>query len=201
LRPDFIPKTAFRIPNSDEEIQMIRKQQLYYLGFFILLAALLAACGPPAPELEEMTEPAATTAPADAEETAPRPTVTPDPNLADEEEGEAGYPAQPAATAVPQEEGYPAPTPIPTIDPYPNADELVWVRRAAGEQCAESDPLEMREAMATLADAGIEVREQTSVEMAVCQACGCPTSLHFRAQIAPEDVPQATELGWQVEEE
>lgn len=177
---------------------MITRRRFYYLWLFILMAALLAACGPPAPETEEMTEPAPT-APGEEEETEPqpRPTITPDPNMVDEEEGEAGYPAQPA-TAVPQE-GYPAQA--PTVDPYPNADEFVWVRRPAGEQCADADPLEMGEAMATLADEGIRVREQTSVELAVCQACGCPTSLHFRAQIAPEDVSRAVELGWEPEEE
>lgn len=94
------------------------------------------------------------------------------------------------------------PPPSPTVAPYP-AGELAWILRPVGEQCADAedaDYADLQEAVTALAAAGVSVRASEVTELAVCAACGCPTSAHFRVQIAREELEAATGLGWVLEE-
>lgn len=157
--------------------------------FLILVVLLVAACGPAG--TAETPVPAtlpATTAP--QEDVIPRPTVTPGDS---EGQSEApGYPALP--TAQPTPDGYPAP--LPTLDPYPAVEGYVWMLRPAGVQCDEGQPTTIQDVTAELTAANITTNVITTVSMNVCQACGCPSSVHFRAQVKAEDVGKAEAIGW-----
>jgi hypothetical protein len=106
--------------------------------------------------------------------------------------GEGGYPAPIPPTPLPP--GYPAPIPQPTLDPYPGGFAIFT--RPAGVQCEEETATDIDAAVAELEGAGITVQEISLIEMKVCEACGCPTSEHFRALIDPAGTEAALLLGW-----
>jgi hypothetical protein len=109
------------------------------------------------------------------------------------------YPGLPP-TAIPAPEGYPAASQqIPADDAYPDATKTVWVLHPLGVQCegaAESKYKDEQAVAATLTAAGITVQEVTTTNLMVCQACGCPTSIHYRVQIPAIDLKKALSLGW-----
>lgn len=127
-----------------------------------------------------------------AEETPPPARPTPTAEIAaPTTEGEA-YPAQPQATAP--------------VDAYPAAGEGAelftenWVVLPAGEQCAESLAYPSPEsAVAGLEEAGVTPLAVEETELLVCEACGCPTSAHYRVLVSAEDLAAAIILGWQPE--
>lgn len=179
---------------------MTRFQQL--CGAIVLTLALaLSACGSAAPEPEvapESTEDAPALAPAAGEGSS-----TDDDLIFEPETAPESYPPPP--TPLPTPEGYPA---LPTSPPLPGAyDDIategpVWVLFPVGEQCA--DPAESRyqdlaEAEAALTAAGITVFDAEMVDLLVCQACGCPTSAHYRVQIDGAQLGTAVSLDWFVE--
>lgn len=172
--------------------------------FFFLLSALLvvalSACqgNSPAPEVATETPPparatsAATEMPASTPEE-PAATATPD-----------NYPARPTASSP--ETGYPE-APEEPDESAPSAayppGEPVWVIRPVGEQCADEgtfDYASLQEAVSALEEAGVNVLSSESVDLMVCEACGCPTSEHYRAQVSGEDVATARSFGWTMEE-
>jgi hypothetical protein len=167
------------------------KKILSCLSFIALL--LLASCA----SATDAT-PTSVPVPEDTVEPAPAATATvptPDP----EPDDTSGYPPPgetDAYPAPPDQAGYPAPpSPPPAPDPYPSG--IVWIVRAAGEQCEDSLRfVDLASAVASLEENGITVNEAEGVELMVCQACGCPTSEHYRLQIDPVDLDQAMRLGW-----
>lgn len=168
----------------------MKRTSLLLLGL-LLLTAVLVACGPAG-------VPETTTTEAPEGDVEPRPTVTPGPAPESETEAEEGYPAPPEPTATP--EGYPAPPTAAPREAYPSAEGTVWVIQSVGVQC-EGDKYEtLQEAVTELEEAGVAVSASQSTSLAVCQACGCPTSEHFRVQIAAEDLGTAADLGWAAEE-
>jgi len=166
----------------------------YLTPLIILLALIIVGCaednsgqaspepGDDGPDLPVVTEPApATESPGgDVQDGYPAP-------------GDNGYPAFPSPTPFPP--GYPAPVIEPTTDPYPGG--LAIMVLPAGRQCQETTYPDQASALATLEDAGIRVSEISEVGLLVCEACECPTSLHYRALINPEDINLALSLGWQ----
>lgn len=139
------------------------------LVFLLLFAFLLAACNGNGEVEEEAT---------------PRPTPT----------------TGPEAPASTPEEGYPAqPTEAPAAG-YPVEATENWVVRPAGEQCADNLAYPSADsAVADLAAAGITPLAVEETELVVCDACGCPTSAHYRVLLSAEDLPTALSLGWQQE--
>ena len=105
---------------------------------------------------------------------------------------DGGYPAPLLPTAIPP--GYPAPSPQPTLDAYPGGFAILI--RPAGQQCEDPTFADMDAAVAELESAGIKVHEVSRLDMLVCEACGCPTSEHFRVLIDPADLEIAQPLGW-----
>lgn len=147
----------------------MRKLSLFLL---LLIAFLLAACNG-----EEPVE----------EEPAPRATPT-----IEETEGGETDPAP--------DDGYPVePTAAPGAA-YPGRPAESWVIRPAGEQCAESVAYPTSDsAVADLEAGGVELLAVEETELTVCEACGCPTSAHYRVLVSSDDVPTALSLGWQLE--
>ena len=97
-------------------------------------------------------------------------------------------------TVQSMDEAYPVATPPPTLNPYPGGFAVILL--AAGAQCEEVAVPNLSAAIGMLEEAGIVVLAAEEIAMNVCQACGCPTSVHYRAQIHPEDLETAYELGW-----
>lgn len=159
-----------------------------------LLGTIAVGCNTavPQPEPAPVTQPTpalATPATNNQPNTAPRATVTP-------AEPATGYPApaQPAS-------GYPAAAePMPRSEAYPLAAGYVWMIRPAGKQCAETPPPTLAEAIAELSAAGIEPLAPQTANLMVCEACDCPTSLHFWAQIPEDKVKTAESAGWTIRE-
>lgn len=153
----------------------------------IAVLILLAACGPaapeaapsPGPDLRPPLQEAATSTPAALPENYPPPAVAPLPT--------ATLPAD-----------YPAPpTMAPTVDPYPGG--MVWVIRPVGIQCEEGTApgyTDLRETVATMTAAGINVIDSQMTDMMVTAVCGAPTSAHFRLQIDAADLQTAESMGW-----
>lgn len=110
------------------------------------------------------------------------------------------YPALPTSTPTPED--YPAnPTPQLQATGYP-AESDVWVIRPLGRQCADPDSYEyadLEAAVNALQEAGVDVMASETTELAVCQACDCPTSEHFRVQISARHLSLAESQGWQRE--
>jgi hypothetical protein len=105
------------------------------------------------------------------------------------------------ATAVTTSDNYPAPQEFPTIDPYPAESSTVWIVHPIGIQCedaATSKYQSEQDVDAGLTAAGITVHEVTTTELIVCSACGCPTSIHYRAEINASDLNKAISLGWEL---
>jgi hypothetical protein len=163
--------------------------KVIYLLLSILLLAFLAGCGPS----QGAATPGATPDPTQEgqealpeEETLPQPTAAPE-----------GYPAPPAASPTP--EGYPgAPTPLPTQDPYPGVESegLVWIVKPVGVQCEDAGEANLPAAVSELTEADVAVQASETSTLAVCTVCGCPTSEHYRVQIAAADLNKVTEMGW-----
>jgi hypothetical protein len=109
------------------------------------------------------------------------------------------YPGIPA-TAVSNPEGYPAAQEIyPTIDPYPADASTVWLLHPVGVQCEDTSTSKYQseqDVKAGLTAAGFTVYDVTTTDMMVCQACGCPTSIHYRVEINEADLNKAIALGW-----
>ncbi|MBK8985931.1 MAG: hypothetical protein IPM39_07590 [Chloroflexi bacterium] len=164
------------------------------LTLALLLALLFVACGPATPtptSAPEVIQPA-------------RSTPTSDPSLitpnANEPGSQVGYPPPPP-TLTPLPEGYPAAPTLEAANPYPAAG-TVWVLQALGLQCADTSTYQLanvQAARASLTAAGITVQTIQTVELGVCEACDCPTSTHYRAQIAAADLNKALALGWRSE--
>lgn len=105
----------------------------------------------------------------------------------------------PPATQTP--EGYPGvnvPELLPT-SPYP-ADAQYWLVRAAGLQCEDPAYPDLATAVKALEDAGVTILESEETSLGVCEACGCPTSQHFRVQVRGSDISRAQMLGWVMEQ-
>ena len=159
------------------------------------LIFVLAACsggdeGPSAEPTEPST--AQTAVPA-------LPTVPPDQDSIPTPEPPDEYPPPGADEGNPGPaflEGYPAlPEPEPTRDPYPGG--LAVIQHPAGLQCEEPLYPDLESATAALEGAGIAVQESEEIDLIVCEACGCPTSLHYRVLIDPADLDTALSLKWQ----
>ncbi|GJM41227.1 MAG: hypothetical protein DHS20C20_15090 [Ardenticatenaceae bacterium] len=133
----------------------------------------------------------------------PRATLTP-PSIGDPIEPdsapEEGYPALPSPTPYP--EGYEFPPTVPALNPYPEANgTFIWIIKPVGEQCAESPATpDLQTAVADMVAFGILVEAAEMTELAVCSACGCPTSAHFRLQIDAGYLGNAEALGWVAEQ-
>jgi hypothetical protein len=99
-------------------------------------------------------------------------------------------------------EGYEIPTALPSLNPYPEATgNLVWILKPVGEQCAETPATpDLQTAVADMIAFGIPVEASEMTDLAVCSACGCPTSAHFRLQIDSGYLGNAEILGWFTEE-
>lgn len=154
---------------------MIRQ---FLLATVILVAAV--ACGG---NVEETAVPAPTATVPAATVTVPAATAT-----------SASYPV-PSPEPTLQLTAYPPPTPVP--DPYP--DGTVSILRPWGSQCEDESTFtyaNLDEAVDALASEGVEVLEAETVGLMVCEACGCPTSEHFRVLIQADDLATAQPLGW-----
>lgn len=117
--------------------------------------------------------------------------------------GEESYPAPPLPPPpTPLPEGYVVPTPLPTLNPYPEATgNLIWILKPVGEQCAETPTTpDLQTAVADMIAFGIPVEASEMTDLIVCEACGCPTSAHFRLQIDSGYLGNAQVLGWFPEE-
>jgi len=165
----------------------------------LLLLLILTACGPAAAPTPEPDE-------------AVRPTPTSDPALLNNnasssgQNNQVGYPPPPP-TATPYPDNYPAPAAAPTaVNPYPALDDSsaspVWILHPLGQQCADTSTYQypnQQDARADLTAVGITVYQMETTELTVCEACNCPTSTHYRAQISSADLQKAVSLGWQEE--
>lgn len=171
-------------------------EELFVKRIVILTLLLfgLAACAPQPVETE-------------ATAVAPQPTLENDTALPgvqslsqprDTEADAAAYPAPTDPTPLP--EGYPAPEPLATSTAYPvENSNPIWVLYPVGEQCGAADSgtyADLTEAIAGLTAVGVPVLDSEVTEIAVCAACGCPTSAHYRAQIAVSDLATAVQIGW-----
>ncbi len=167
----------------------------------LLFLLLLAGCGPSA---AAPTASPAPEQPGRATPTSDSSLLNPNPNVGGQN-NQVGYPPPPP-TATPYPENYPVPaTPTP-YNPYPAAETgeagNVWVLHPLGRQCADTSTYtypNQQDARADLTAAGITVYQMETVELMVCQACDCPTSTHYRAQINGADLNKAVNLGWQAE--
>lgn len=164
------------------------------LGFVIGLFFLLAACSnvDQAPDEEPSEVDSATP-------TAPTLTTdTPDEEGYPAPESPDAYPAPGSEDSYPEpagQEGYPPPSEAePTLDPYPGG--MAFIERPAGLQCEDPIYPDLKSAETALEEAGITIQSAEEVELVVCQACGCPTSLHYRVTINPADLNTALSLGW-----
>lgn len=109
------------------------------------------------------------------------------------------YPAPPDSQ-LNDPAAYPAPPDLPTAAPsrYPAPDtaSTVWLVRPQGIQCETPALADMKAAVATLTAQNITVLATEEVEIPQVQACGYPTSLHYRVQISTADKATAEQLGW-----
>lgn len=183
---------------------MTRKLLLFTLSTVLLLVTACAGGG-----VDDTAQPA------DGENEQPSATVPAGPESAQPEseedlifEPDEGYPALP--TPTPRPEGYPPPptaVPPPSSyagDAYPAPEDTIWVLFPVGEQCAqpeESEYEDLSDAVAALTAAGVTVNASEMTDLIVCQACGCPTSAHYRVQIDATQLETAVSLGWLPEDE
>ena len=164
----------------------------------LIISFLLVAC-------RSTEEPEPTSEPTEEIPDSPPPTL---PSLLPAPTRDAPYPAPTTAGAYPGPDqptaiptatlpaGYPEPpTPLPTIDPYPGGVAVIAI--PAGIQCEDPAFNSLQEALATLEESGITVLSATEEELLVCTACNCPTSLHYKVTIAPEELAAALAIGWQ----
>lgn len=182
----------------------------YKLLIVILLIGLVA-CGSnnvgneEPPEPEPAVDPLATRA--DVTPTSEPAIVPADPT--DEPEG---YPAGLPTATLPA--GYPEAPPEDTSpDAYPaNVDGdgggddeggetsgMIWILRPVARQCEEEDSMPyatLDDAVLAVQSAGVTVFDSEMVGLFVCEACGCPTSDHFRLQIMAGDYTLVEGMGW-----
>jgi hypothetical protein len=157
-----------------DRLLLAAQRRLPLFGLVILLALLLAACR--GPETVETPTPAVV----------PLPQIEPTPPPLDAYPG----PPDPAATA----DGYPAP-PTPALPSgYPG--DTAWFIRPAGLQCETPLYSDLDEAVAALQNAGVPVITAETVTLGVCEACGCPTSEHYRIEIPASARNTAMALEW-----
>lgn len=139
-----------------------------------------------------------TATPTDSAPTATLPPLLPPPTDApypgpDDPGGYPG-PGEPLNPTPELPPGYPPPTEAPPYDPYPGG--VAFVIAPLGLQCEEPTFPDITTAVAALEAGGVTVESFEEVDLAVCAACGCPTSRHFRVAIAPTDLELARQLGW-----
>lgn len=167
--------------------------------FFFLFATIafsVTACGASIPT---------TTRPANENDSSnqARPSPTSENHTAESTALPMPYPGVPA-TAVSNPEGYPAAQEIyPTIDPYPADANTVWLVHPVGVQCEDASTSKYQseqDVKAGLTAAGIPVYSVTTTDLMVCQACGCPTSIHYRVEINETNLDKAIALGWTAEQ-
>jgi hypothetical protein len=164
----------------------------------LFLSVLLAAC-------QSGQEPTPTSEPTEEIPDSPPPTL---PSLLPAPTRDEAYPAPTIDGAYPGPDqptpipsttlpaGYPEPpTPLPTIDPYPGGVAVIII--PAGIQCEDPTFNSLEEAANALDEGGISVLSAEEEELLVCSGCDCPTSLHYKVTIPPEELPAARALGWQ----
>jgi hypothetical protein len=181
------------------------KRFLWILAVLLWITAV--SCSPATIEEESPTpadsDGALLEAPLADPDVFPRATLTPPPVAPETApNNEAGYPVPqlPPTTTLP--EGYIVPTLPPVLNAYPEATgTLMWILKPVGEQCAETPPTpDLQTAVADMVAFGIPVEASEMTDLAVCSACGCPTSAHFRLQIDSGYLGNAEVLGWFAEE-
>jgi hypothetical protein len=162
------------------------KKLMWIVTLALIVAALAAACsgGSDAEPTNEPTVESPTRAPTSTSEAPPELPTT----------EATAYPAPPTPTPPGSDAPYPGFTPQPTIDPYPGG--LVTILHPMGIQCEEPILQDLSAAIGALEEAGISVVAAEEVALNVCEACSCPTSVHFQVQINVEDMDKAFELGW-----
>lgn len=163
-------------------------RQILTLCSSLFFLFILVACASPTPATNPTSTPPA------EPDVFPRPTITPEPL-----DTTGGYPAPATPTVELREPGYPMPT-VAVIDPYPSVDGFVWVIKPVGQQCEQVE-MNVARAESELVAADVEVNIATTVNLPVCAACSCPTSEHYRMQIAAEDLEKAIDLGWTEEQQ
>lgn len=158
----------------------------------LLIIFAVSACGtaPPA-------QPTATPSGSPGLETAPPAQIQPTAESLPD-----SYPPPPPAPVQPtREPNYPPPPTFPpTVDPYPGG--LVWIIRPVGVQCEDGTAEgygDLRESVATLTAAGLQVENSEMIDLMVPAACGSPTSAHYRIQINVDGLNTANSMGWQRE--
>ena len=114
---------------------------------------------------------------------------------------EPSFPLPSDSDAYPEPEvpsGYPPPPPIMTSTPYAYPEGTTfWILHSAGIQCEEPLIYTARDdAVDDLEENGVTVISAEAVSMMVCQACGCPTSEFYRANIDAYDLDTAISIGW-----
>ncbi len=156
----------------------------FWVGALLLLIVVVG-CGP-ALEVETPIPDVPAEEPATENEggISPRPTVTNAPPSTDTPP--LGYPAGSAPERQPET----------ARDPYPASAETVWVMIPMGIQCEDSQFATLADAVTSLRSAGIIVYQSSVENMMVCQSCSCPTSEHYRAEIAVDYLKTAVNLGW-----
>lgn len=74
----------------------------------------------------------------------------------------------------------------------------VWVFVASAErQCITPEYSSLEEAVEQLAENDVQVLNSKELNFVVCEACSCPTGIHYNALIDQKDQSKAFELGWQ----
>jgi hypothetical protein len=177
----------------------------FLFASLILVMVAMAGCGPAVdtdespntvPESEGALEPVTQPAPEPTETEGLLATSEPALQL---DEPDA-YPAKPTAVPPTEGEGYPAPEVPAAITPgYPEAvDGFVWMLLPTGVQCEEESNFysDLQDAVAGLTAVDVQTGQSEVTELAVCSACGCPASTHYRVQVSVEDVSAAQTLGW-----
>lgn len=188
------------------------KRFLWFLTAILWLTAV--SCGPTTADEESPTQVppdsdggALNEAPQADPDVFPRATLTPppvgepiEPETAPSSDDGYPVPQLPPADSLP--EGYEIPTALPSLNPYPEATgNLVWILKPVGEQCAETPATpDLQTAVADMIAFGIPVEASEMTDLAVCSACSCPTSAHFRLQIDSGYLGNAEILGWFTEE-
>lgn len=153
----------------------------------ILLFALLG-CSTPDSEVTPTVTPAREGGELPTEgdnDLSPRPTVTPE--LPVDEALPTGYEITPVS-----------PVQLETVGGYPEEFPYVWLVKPVGEQCSEEDEpkTSLSSEVSALQDAGAIVSSTGNTYLIVCEACGCPTSEHYRVRVNKEDLELAQSLGW-----
>ena len=107
-------------------------------------------------------------------------------------------PSDPEAYPEPEVPSENPALPIATSTPfaYPEGTTF-WITHPAGFQC-EDPPMypTLDDAVGALEENGVAVISAEAFGMMVCEACGCPTSEFYRANIDANDLDTAISIGW-----